>query len=123
MQLIKFIQGEFNNMNKKIQDLVVQLHAECHKEEASFLCTIQKNGSAETIACGNLPELGMCLAAQERNLDKELPIPASTLRSAAIAATESISKEGKKTSSHTFVVNDLKDIPDILDRIIRGDFT
>ncbi|EPH86956.1 hypothetical protein D922_04464 [Enterococcus faecalis 06-MB-DW-09] len=109
-------------MNKKIQELVAQLHEECHKEETSFLCTIQKNGAAETIACGNLPELGMCLAAEERNLDQKLPIPTKVLRSAAIAAMESVSGEKQSTSNHTFVVNDLKDIPDILDRITRGEF-
>lgn len=110
-------------MNEKMKDLARQLQDECRKEGVSLLCTMQKKGKANVIALGSMPDIGLCLAAQERHLDKELPIPTRTIRSAAISAAEAISKVDEKTSSHTFVVNDLKDIPDILDRIIRGDFT
>lgn len=107
-------------MNKKIETLLRKLQKECEQEGVTVVCTLQKDGKVATALVGNLPNVACCLAIQERELDKNLPIPTSILRSAALDALGEGEKE--RSPRHTFVVDDWNDVPDILARILRGDY-
>lgn len=109
-------------MNEKIQELAKQLQEECRSEVVSLLCSIQKEGSAKMLVNGNLPEIGLLLALQERNLNNQIPINVGILREVADLSLKEVEIEDKKNSGHTFVVDDPKDIPEILKSIIRGDY-
>ncbi|MFI8544102.1 hypothetical protein [Enterococcus casseliflavus] len=63
-------------MNEKIQALASELQEECRKEGVALLCTMQKEGKAKAIINGSLPEIGLLLALEERNLNSESPINA-----------------------------------------------
>lgn len=109
-------------MNEKIQALANQLQEECRKEGVPLLCTMEKGGEGKSIITGSLPEIGLLLALQERSLNSQSPINAEILRKAAIASLQEIDiKEGMNTG-HTFVVDDLNDIPEILKSFMRGDY-
>lgn len=109
-------------MNEKMKDLARQLQDECRKEGVSLLCTMQKKGKANVIALGNIADIGLCLAMEERNLDKQLPVPAAILRKIALEAFEGTAVQQDEINGHTFVLNDLADLPDVLNRIMRGEF-
>lgn len=109
-------------MNEKMKDLARQLQDECRKEGVSLLCTMQKKGKANVIALGNIVDIGLCLAMEDRNLDKQLPVPAALLRKTALEALKSTAFQQDEVNGHTFVLNDLADLPDVLNRIMRGEF-
>lgn len=109
-------------MNEKIKDLASQLQDECRKEGVSLLCTMQKKGTANVLALGSMPDIGLCLAMQERNLDNQLPLPTKILRAVALESLEDTAIQQNENAGHTFVLNDLSDLPDILERITRGEF-
>ncbi len=109
-------------MNEKIQALTNELQEECRKEGVSLLCTLQKEGKGKAIINGSLPEIGLLLALEERNLNSQCPINAEILRKAALLTFEEIETEEGVNTGHTFVVDDLNDIPEILKRILRGDY-
>ena len=72
------------------------------------------------MSVGNVVDIAFCLAIQDNDLDKSLPIPVEALRSAGLASIrETIGVENPK---HIFVVDDLNDLPNIFDRILKGDF-
>lgn len=75
-------------INEKIQNLLKELQKECEKEGVSGICTLNKNGNAITMAIGNLTNIALCLAIQEREFDKDedLPIPTRILRDAGLKA-------------------------------------
>lgn len=106
-------------MNEKIQALTDRLQEECRKEGVPLLCTIEKGGEGKVIAMGGLPEIGLLLALQERSLNSQSPINAEILRKVAIS---SFDIEEESNAGHTFVTDDLNDIPDILKNFIRGDY-
>lgn len=109
-------------MNEKMKDLARQLQDECRKEGVSLLCTMQKKEKANVIALGNIADIGLCLAMEERNLDSQLPVPAAILRKIALEALEGAAVQQDEINGHTFVLNDLSDLPDVLNRIMRGEF-
>lgn len=109
-------------MNEKIQDLANELQEECRKEGVALLCTMQKEGEGKVMVAGSLPEIGLLLALQERNLDNESPIKAEILRKAALLSLIEIDIEEGMNTGHTFVVDDLNDIPEILKSFMRGDY-
>lgn len=109
-------------MNEKIQALANQLQEECRNEGVPLLCTMEKCGEGKSIITGSLPEIGLLLALQERSLNSQSPINAEILRKAAIASLQEIDIEEGMNTGHTFVVDDLNDIPDIFQRILRGEF-
>nr|WP_232846051.1 hypothetical protein [Enterococcus innesii] len=59
---------------------------------------------------------------QERNLDNQLPLPTKVLRAVALESLEDTTIQQDENSCHTFILNDLSDLPDILERITRGEF-
>ncbi|MGM0152286.1 hypothetical protein IGK30_000080 [Enterococcus sp. AZ178] len=109
-------------MNEKMKDLARQLQDECRKEGVSLLCTMQKKEKANVIALGNIADIGLCLAMEERNLDSQLPVPAAILRKIALETLEGTAVQQDEINGHTFVLNDLSDLPDVLNRIMRGEF-
>ena len=102
-------------ISEKIQNLLKELQVECDKNDVSAVCTVQKAGYVTTMTVGRIPDIGLILYAQEQELDKSLPVPARILRSVACEAAE-------KASAHHFVLNDLNDIPDVLECIMKGEF-
>ena len=109
-------------MNEKIKGLASQLQDECRKEGVSLLCTMQKKGTGNVLTLGSLPDIGVCLAMQERNLDNQLPLPTKVLRAVALETLKDTAIQKDEKSCHTFILNDLSDLPDILERITRGEF-
>lgn len=109
-------------MNEKIQALADELQKECHKEGVALLCTMQKEGEGKVMVAGSLPEIGLLLALQERSLNSQSPINAEILRKAAIASLQEIDIEEGMNTGHTFVLDDLNDIPEILKSFMRGDY-
>ena len=109
-------------MNEKIEELVAQLLAECHKENITLLCTMQKRGEGKVFVWGDTPSIGLCMAIQEEILDRQLPVPAEVLRTIAEDSLEEAREKGYRAYSHTIVVEDVNDFPTILDKILRGEF-
>lgn len=109
-------------MNEKIQALADELQQECHKEGVALLCTMQKEGEGKVMVAGSLPEIGLLLALQERNLDNESPIKAEILRKAALLSLKEMETDEGTSIGHTFVTDDLNDIPEILKSFMRGDY-
>lgn len=107
-------------MNEKIKNLIEELQKECRKEGVTAICTVQKEGKATSMSVGNVVDIAFCLAIQNNNLDKNLPITAEALRSAGLASIKKTT--GVENPKHTFVVDDLNDLPDIFERILKGDF-
>ena len=107
-------------MNKKIESLLKELQKECEKEDVTAICTLHKEAHVFQMLVGGLIDVSALLAIQESELDNELPIPVKILRDAGLRAL------GKGTEEivpdHTFVLNDLNDIPDVLERIRKGEF-
>ena len=105
-------------MNEKIQTMLKELQRECQKEGVTLVCTLEKKGHVTNALVGDLTNIAFALATQDKELDDALPIPTRTLRAVGNAALESApDKQG-----HTFVVDNLEDLPDIFERILRGDF-
>lgn len=109
-------------MNEKIQALADELQKECHKEGVALLCTMQKEGNGKAIINGSLTEIGLLLALEERNLNSESPINAELLRKAALLSLKEMETEEGTSIGHTFVTDDLNDIPEILKSFMRGDY-
>lgn len=109
-------------MNEKIQALASELQQECRKEGVALLCTMQKEGKAKAIIAGSLPEIGLLLALQERSLNDQSPIKAELLRKAALLSLKEMETEEGTNIGHTFVTDDLNDIPEILKSFMRGDY-
>jgi hypothetical protein len=109
-------------MNEKIQALAYELQEECRKEGVALLCTMQKEGKGKAIINGSLPEIGLLLALEERNLNSEIPINAEILRKAALLALKEMETEEETNIGHTFVTDDINDIPEILKSFMRGDY-
>ncbi|MFQ7605743.1 MAG: hypothetical protein ACLRHZ_06945 [Enterococcus avium] len=107
-------------INEKIQRMLKELQQECEKEGVSAICTLNKEGKASFMSVGTLPDIGFCLAVQEKRLDECLPLPTKTIRNAGLEALGEQTEEIKP--DHTFVIDDLEDIPDILSRILKGEF-
>ncbi len=74
------------------------------------------------MVAGSLPEIGLLLALQERNLDNESPIKAEILRKAALLSLKEMETDEGTNIGHTFVTDDLNDIPEILKSFMRGDY-
>lgn len=106
-------------MNEKIKTLVKELQQECPKEGVTAICTLQKDGHVVNALVGDLPDVAFCLAVQEKELDENLPLPTRILRGAGNAALEMTKNKGE--SEHTFVIDDLNDLPSIFKRILRGE--
>lgn len=105
-------------MNEKIKTLVKELQQECQKEGVTVVCTLEKNGHVTNALVGNLMDIAFALAAQDKELDEALPIPARKLRAAGNAVLEGEpNKQG-----HTFIIDDLNDLPNVFERILKGDF-
>ncbi|MFB8539188.1 hypothetical protein [Enterococcus thailandicus] len=111
-------------MNEKIKTLLNELQNECAKENVTAICTLNKNGECVNMAVGDsVADFALCLAIQEESLDEELTIPSNVLRSAGIEALNEMESANKSTNNkHTIVVDDLNDLPNIFERILRGDF-
>lgn len=107
-------------VNEKIQMMLKELQQECEKEGVSALCTLNKEGNASFMSVGTLPDIEFCLAVQEKILDEYLPLPTKMIRNAGLAALGEQTEKIK--TDHTFVIDDLEDIPDILSRILKGEF-
>lgn len=107
-------------ISEKIQNLLKEIQAECEKEDVSALCTIHKGPNVITICNGKLPDIAFNLAIQEMKLDEDLPVPTKILRNAGLDAMGE--DAGDIIPDHTFVIDGLNDIPNILDRIVKGEF-
>ncbi|MCH1977697.1 hypothetical protein MCG01_11330 [Enterococcus hirae] len=104
-------------MNEKIKTLVKELQQECREEGVTAICTLQKEGHVINMLVGDATDLAFCLAVQEKELDENLPLPSKLLRAVGSAALEGApNKQG-----HTFVIDDLNDLPSIFERILRGE--
>ncbi|MGM0228666.1 hypothetical protein IGJ28_000727 [Enterococcus sp. AZ091] len=110
-------------ISEKIQMMLKELQQECEKEGVSALCTLNKEGKAGFMSVGTLPDIGFCLAFQEKRLDEHLPFPAKMIRNAGIAALKDCDNEEEPPKqTHTFVTDDPNDVFDILSNILRGEF-
>lgn len=107
-------------INEKIQIMLKELQQECEKGGVSAICTLNKGGNATTMLIGPLPDVAFCLAVQELEFDKQFPMPTKIIRNAGLAALGEHPEKIKP--DHTFVLNDLNDIPDVLSRIMKGEF-
>lgn len=105
-------------ISEKIQNLMKEVQKECDKEGVSSVCTLNKKGHVAVMITGGLKDIAFCLGAQERELDKQLPIPTKILRSAAV---NSINNTNEKDQQHTYIIDDLDEIPNILSRILKGE--
>ncbi|EMF0220872.1 hypothetical protein FAE01_RS07075 [Enterococcus hirae] len=104
-------------MNEEIKTMVKELQQECQKEGVTVVCTLEKKGHVTNALVGDLMNIAFALAIQDKELDKALPIPARTLRAAGNVALESAPNK----QEHTFVIDDLNDLPSIFERILRGE--
>ncbi|EMF0489651.1 hypothetical protein IDE12_000383 [Enterococcus faecium] len=104
-------------MNEKIKTMVKELQQECQKEGVTVVCTLEKKGHVTNALVGDLVNIAFALAAQDKELDEALPIPARTLRAAGNTALE----DAPNKQGHTFVIDDLNDLPSIFERILRGE--
>ena len=107
-------------ISEKIQNLLKELQVECEKEGVSALCTLNKEAHVLQMLVGGLPNVAALLAIQDNELDNELPVPVKILRNAGLSALGKAT--GNIVPDHTFVLNDLNDIPDVLERIMNGEF-
>lgn len=107
-------------ISEKIQNLIQELQDECEKEEVSALCTVHQGPHVVMVCNGKLPDIAFNLALQEMKLDEGLPVPTRVLRKAGLDSMNE--KADDIQPDHTFVIDDLNDIPNILDRIVKGDF-
>ena len=107
-------------INEKIQNLLKELQRECEKEGVSALCTLHKEANALQLHVGGLPDVAALLAIQESELDNKLLVPVKLLRNAGLEALGM--ETGKTMPDHTFVLNNVNDIPDVLERIRKGEF-
>lgn len=107
-------------ISEKIQNLLKELQAECEKEGVSALCTLNKEAYVLQMLVGGLPDVAALLAIQDNELDNELPVPVKILRNVGLDALSMMT--GKLVPDHTFVLNDVNDIPDVLERIRKGEF-
>lgn len=107
-------------INEKIQNLLEELQKECEKEGVSALCALNKEDHVLTMLVGNLANVAALLAIQENELDNEMPVPTKILRNAGLDALGKATE--KIEPDHTFVVDDFNDIPNILERIVKGEF-
>lgn len=107
-------------ISEKIQSLIQELQNECEKEEVSALCTVHRGPHVVTVCNGKLPDIAFNLALQEMKLDEELPVPTKILRNVGLDAMDEMKDDIQP--DHTFVIDDLNDIPSILNRIVKGDF-
>lgn len=89
-------------INEKIQNLLKELQKECEKESVSGICTLNKKTQVTTMLIGNLPSVAFCLAAQEKDLDKGLPIPAKILREAGLKAMDITDAISEKEDTNGF---------------------
>lgn len=104
-------------MNEKIKTMVKELQQECQKEGVTVVCTLEKKGHVTNALVGDLVNIAFALAAQDKELDEALPIPARILRAAGNAALE----DAPNKQGHTFVIDDLNDLPSVFERILRGE--
>ncbi|NQE01821.1 hypothetical protein [Enterococcus gallinarum] len=110
-------------INEKIQMMVKELQKECEKEEVAVLCTLHKGINTTTMLVGDLADASACLAIQEVELNKQLPLPATYLRDTGLVALNKLDKQAEKDKpNHAFIIDDLNDLPEILKSILRGDF-
>ncbi|MGL9794387.1 hypothetical protein [Enterococcus sp. DIV1283b] len=106
-------------MNEKIKTLAKELQQKCRKEGVTAICTLQKEGHVINMLVGDATDVAFCLAVQEKELDENLPLPSKILRAVGSATLEKTKNKGE--SDHTFVIDDLNDLPDIFERILRGE--
>ncbi|KAF1291081.1 hypothetical protein [Candidatus Enterococcus leclercqii] len=99
-------------INEKIQNLLKELQEECKKEGVSGICTLNKKSNVITMLTGNLTDVAFCLAAQERDFDKDLPIPTKILREAGLKAIEITETVSEK--------EDIGEFSNIFDQIFGG---
>ena len=105
-------------MFKVVKRLVKELQQECQREGVTVICTLEKKGHVTNALVGDLVNIAFALATQDKELDEALPIPARTLRAVGNAVLEGTPDK----PNHTFVIDDLNDLPGIFERILRGDF-
>ncbi|EMF0589685.1 TPA: hypothetical protein QFP75_001232 [Enterococcus faecium] len=104
-------------MNEKIKTMVKELQQECQKEGVTVVCTLEKKGHVTNALVGDLMNIAFALAVQDKELDESLPIPTRTLRAVGNTALEGAPNK----QEHTFVIDDLNDLPNIFERILRGE--
>lgn len=106
-------------INEKIQNLLKELQKECEKEGVSGICTLNKKTQVTTMLIGNLPSVAFCLAAQEKDLDKGLPIPAKILREAGLKAMDIADLVSEK--ENVFVKSNVNGASNIFDQFFGGE--
>ncbi len=111
-------------MDEKIQNLIEELAEECHKENVALaLSALDTEGSVAIVEVG--AEILVRLAVKEQYDQAKRNLAESDCDCHAHKALKrmyDVDTKDPKDSTHTFVVDDLNDIPDILKNFIRGDY-
>lgn len=111
-------------MNEKIQNLIEELAKECQKENVSLsLATLDVIGDMGFAQVGSDSLIAIAVLEQYNKAKEELiKLDCDCSKHRMLKALFDIEEEETSKHTHTFVIDDLQDIPDILNQIIRGDF-
>ena len=111
-------------MNEKIQNLIEELAKECQKENVSIsLPTLDVTGDMGFVQVGSDFLIAIAVLEQYNKVKEELiKLDCDCSKHRMLKALFDIEEEETSKHTHTFVVDDLNDIPDIFERILRGDF-
>lgn len=118
------IQENYNEMNKKIQDLIKQLADECQKEDVSLsLATLNSEGDMAIAQTGNRALVALAVLEQyDQEKQELLETDCNCHKHRALKRMFGIETEDKPTNKHTIVTDDPNDVLDILSKILRGEF-
>jgi hypothetical protein len=111
-------------MNEKIQNLIEQLAEECHKENVALaLSALDTAGSVAIVEVGADILVGLAVKEQYDQVKRNLAESDCDCHAhKVLKRMYDVDSEDPNENTHTFVVDDLNDIPDIFERILRGDF-
>lgn len=111
-------------MNEKIQNLIEELAEECRKENVGLsLATLNITGEMELTQVGRDYLVAIAVLEQYNAVKEDLTkLDCDCPKHRLLKEMFDIEEEETSKHTHTFVIDDLQDIPDILNQIIRGDF-
>lgn len=112
-------------MTEKIQNLIQELADECHKEDVALaLSALDPTGDLLLAEVGADVLIALAVKEQYDQVKQDLAkLDCDCHAHRVIKKMYDIDTEDDmEERTHTFVVDDLNDIPDIFERILRGEF-
>ena len=111
-------------MTEKIQNLIQELADECHKEDVALaLSALDPTGDLLLAEVGADVLIALAVKEQYDQVKQDLAETDCDCHAhKALKRMYDVDTKDPNESTHTFVVDDLNDIPDIFQRILRGEF-